>query len=409
MDKDISKKAMRTYLYIGIVMMVLGNVVLTCFSDVFPLKEKAMGAMDAMGYNYGWIAIFLMACVWAPISEELSFRLWVKKGKTARIISFILMSLMLTAGLFTQGWAFVTTVVVIMGLIYFLPALRNSRIHLLFITSSVLFGLLHWSNFELGIGSVFYFSALIGAGFVFAFLAYRFGLRYSILGHFLNNLFAISFLIYGVMTFSTLEGKGPNYAYRLKAVKFVNVDDYTDKPQLSINGDPTKILAELSATNRDTIFLEDDDSGLLTQLEVFGDGSEINKQALKNQLISRLDLDQKVSTENGYVLFPLKTKMEAGESTTTREYVLRLGADINDFKGKLVADQADEFIYYLWEQFQLPIVLSNDADMNMSVFLKADFYGIKDKDEALEYLRNSDNFRVEDASKPITVLKYIMK
>lgn len=409
MDKEISRKTMRIYLYIGLLLFVGGNLIRTFFSEALELKAKAISDLSDMAYESGWYLTFLSACVLAPVLEELTFRLWVKKSKSLRWVSFVFLLITILAVFHPIAWWFASLLVVLMGLILFLPVLKNIRIHLLFISTSVLFGVMHWENYELGLGSFFYFSVLIGMGFVFAYLGKRFGFRYSILGHFLNNLWAISLMLYATITFPTLEGNTEKYTYRLKGVDFVQASLERKTPELLFNGSPTAILTALSPVNNDTVFLADKESELLTQLEIFGDTSHIDLQALKQQLLNKLQPEQVVKRVDAYTLIPEQQTLASDATTTSREDLLSFTIDPDDYKLLYVEETASSFIHYLWKHFELPIVLDRKADPSSTIYIDADFYTIIHEEKVIEFLSKENGFGLSVTKETLPLVKYKMK
>lgn len=146
--------------------------------------------------------LFILYTVFlAPVIEEFVFRSWFKWSRINSIILIILFVALIAVSFFRAKTLFCVVIMLILGIILFslsrarkqkVIELISTKIKYFYWGSSIVFGLVHASNF---VGNIWYligFSFILGSpqivgGLIFGFTRLKYGLRYSILIHILNN------------------------------------------------------------------------------------------------------------------------------------------------------------------------------------------------------------------------------
>jgi len=137
----------------------------------------------------------------APVIEEFVFRSWFKWSRKYSIILFVLFVALIILTFFRTKTLFYVVVMLILGIILFtisksrnqeIRELVNTKIKYFYWGSSIVFGLIHASNFVGNIWCLIGFSFILGSpqivgGLILGYIRLNYGLRYSILIHILNN------------------------------------------------------------------------------------------------------------------------------------------------------------------------------------------------------------------------------
>ncbi|OHX67673.1 CPBP family glutamic-type intramembrane protease [Flammeovirga pacifica] len=155
--------------------------------------------------EYSYATILLLGTVWAPLKEEFTFRYFLDKKKYTAVISFSLfvatVLLIITKMIFSIGTLsyllFCIYAIIISPAVYYFVLTKRyvwNENNILY--SSVLFGLVHLSNFnqdqftliEYYPYLIFYIISISFMGYIFAIIRIRFGMKYNLLIHSLFNL-----------------------------------------------------------------------------------------------------------------------------------------------------------------------------------------------------------------------------
>lgn len=137
----------------------------------------------------------------APVIEEFVFRSWFRWSRKYSIILIILFVALIALSFFRTKTLFFVVILLILGIILLavsksrgqeIGELVNSKIKYFYWGSSIVFGLIHASNF---VGNIWYligFSFILGSpqiigGLILGYTRLNYGLRYSILIHIVNN------------------------------------------------------------------------------------------------------------------------------------------------------------------------------------------------------------------------------
>jgi uncharacterized protein len=137
----------------------------------------------------------------APVIEEFVFRSWFKWSRRNSVILASLFMLLLFLSFFRTKTLFYVVIMLIWGtILFFVTKSKNITINQLISTkisyfywgSSIVFGLIHASNctgniwYLIGLSFIWGSPQIVG-GLILGFIRLKYGLRYSISFHILNN------------------------------------------------------------------------------------------------------------------------------------------------------------------------------------------------------------------------------
>lgn len=410
MNKAISKKALRLYLIIGVVLMLVGQISLIFFEDLMDTEGGMYNMMNLL-HQYGWLVLVLGASIFPAIFEEMAYRLWVKGKTVFKVISLVVMACFLLWQLFgINRWYYALAVWSVMAILYFMPVKERMRAHILIVSTSLLFALAHWHNFNISLFSIPYFIAILGGGFTFAALGLRFGFKYSMLGHFINNFLRFGIILYFIVGFNSIEGKGKDYSYELSTPDCLPQTEVRSPSATIYANNPADLLIKLSTAYSDTVFLGEVRGFGIYSLNIYGNKGAYYKEEIKQDILKKIDIEQKVEQQEGYTISLNPDRKYVGRAFVDKSEVslLIMTGGKAAYQDTYVLEQAPKFVKYLWEKYQLPITLDKEVNSNASIEILAEFYAIKDKDEALEYLMNHPENGLLFEKKPITVVTYQM-
>ena len=137
----------------------------------------------------------------APVIEEFVFRSWFKWSRKNSIILFFLFVTLIGLSYIRTKTLFYVVIMLILGIILFsfsksrkqeIKELISTKIKYFYWGSSIVFGLIHASNYNGNIWYLIGFSVILGSpqivgGLILGFIRLKYGLRYSIFFHILNN------------------------------------------------------------------------------------------------------------------------------------------------------------------------------------------------------------------------------
>lgn len=171
--------------------------------------------LDDLRSNQSSVYIFFIAVIFAPLSEECMFRLWLKFSSLKFTFSLLLILGAVGFKLSKSGfpdfqgadYAIPLVVMVVLLLVYFtLERMKASiekfwikNFRWLYYSSVLLFGAVHISNFsfaeiDLWVWPILILPQLI-SGFFYGYVRVKHGFVYGVLMHFLHNLSLIFLVI----------------------------------------------------------------------------------------------------------------------------------------------------------------------------------------------------------------------
>ncbi|MGY0039439.1 CPBP family glutamic-type intramembrane protease [Pedobacter sp. NJ-S-72] len=153
--------------------------------------------------------LFIMAVIWAPLSEELLFRAQLRRFTGSLLfISFIVGAFL--SAIIETNWAFLVSpfVFMVLYLIYRYNLARSVTLKFQFWElifpwhfhlTAICFALVHLSNFEKGIGllplGILYTLPQLAVGLVLGYARMNYGLKYSFALHAMYNFFPVLLFI----------------------------------------------------------------------------------------------------------------------------------------------------------------------------------------------------------------------
>lgn len=143
------------------------------------------------------ILCLLLLCVFGPLLEECSFRLW-GRGKTWCVIVCMLLMMAFTCGEMNSWWPI--PIVAALAVVCFVVKDRFRRNWIVALGSSFLFAICHISGFgSFSIGMVVGLMDIFGFALVLSYLTINLSFWFSVLLHVLNNsiVLALSLLFVG--------------------------------------------------------------------------------------------------------------------------------------------------------------------------------------------------------------------
>ncbi len=167
-----------------------------------------------------WIILFLVV-IWAPVSEEIAFRLWLKFSpfKWALGISFLslFLILLITPPFIPEGtfildsWQGIgNSLLLIFFLFVLIFSILNIKkvclivkvffekhFHIFFYSLALLFALIHITNYDVNLREIWYFAPILIfpqllLSFVISFVRIKYGFIWALFTHALNNTIAIT-------------------------------------------------------------------------------------------------------------------------------------------------------------------------------------------------------------------------
>lgn len=151
---------------------------------------------DILGgfYSNGLLVNVAIMCLAAPIFEEVSFRLWCKDKKIYYIISTIFASI---AYGYVYSWYCAVIPSVTMLYCGLFIKKRETRITLMIIATSILFGCAHYNTYaSITPDSIIDQIDFIGFGLIASYLAINFGFLWAPILHIIINTILIAVLLF---------------------------------------------------------------------------------------------------------------------------------------------------------------------------------------------------------------------
>ncbi len=300
---SILKTNNKVFLYIGILLYIIGTFALNYFDNNIPQTVSFQQPLFKVLHAFPAWLVYAILFILASVFEEFAFRGWIIKKKFWKYLSLTLVltylhlvfdSLLLTAFVFP-----------ILFVIYFILKNEKLRLVLLIIFTSILFGIMHYPNYE-SWSKLFAIFTLIGLSFILCYVGLRFGFIYTILGHFINNFIALMFLT--VFAHTNYVGKFENTSYSAEINK-TSTFDLTDQTHwifpdsISTNGYITEIASVLPPFKNNIIYnYSIEELNKYSLLVTNKSEKEINREQLFNDYISHTGLILDTLYRQSYVL-----------------------------------------------------------------------------------------------------------
>ena len=177
-------------LWIGLVIW-LGSMLVSWLMELTgnaPAGQETLLGMGKWMFNHLPVMSLLLFCVFAPVLEEFSFRLWGEGKKWTTIVSLVLMAIFTTSEIGLWGLLFVAA----MALAWFGVRDRFVQMWACALISSLAFALCHISGYGgFSLGMVLGLVDIFGFALVLAWLAINISIWLAALLHVLNNTLAI--------------------------------------------------------------------------------------------------------------------------------------------------------------------------------------------------------------------------
>ena len=411
--KAVYNRRLYIYLIVGLVLWIVGLIGTYCFPPEDVISEEGQvrgmnGMLDHILYNKGWFIFILSTAIVYPIREEIVFRLWVKNNKWAKIISFLFMfgfSLFIDLPLFYR--IVFCVLVICLPFVTFVKRLEKLYIPVLIIVTSILFSVVHITNFAISESTSLYLLSIFGFGMVLAFLGLRFGLRYSILLHTTNNMFVSILILLPMFTFQDIEGKNGDFSYQIQKVPMFGMQESSDSTVMHFKGSPEDILVQLSSPVGDTVFLAEKETNLNIIYKVKSEDASFNPKRIKSSLLQKLRIEKESGKMKGYLLcrnddFTVKSDVPI---SMYKSYVNRRKFREGEPE-RYIFQKPKEFISYLKDRFGLSVVLDIDNDFEVGLYVPSEFYLIKDRAEVLDYISNHPELCFKLHNKELNYVKY---
>ena len=177
-------------------------------------------AITEIVMDFPYLLVFFLVAVWAPISEEIAFRLWLRFSPLnwALGLSFFLLFAVsfldfafIPQNFFTlNSWTGVFSMVLFLlvsgSIIYrvlcyekvrlLVKSFFEKRFKIFFYTLAILFAALHIANYDVNFLEIWYFAPILVfpqlfLSFTISFVRMRYGFSWAVLTHALNNVVAI--------------------------------------------------------------------------------------------------------------------------------------------------------------------------------------------------------------------------
>lgn len=135
--------------------------------------------------------VLILTLITAPVLEEFAFRFWTKGKLISKIVShgLIVMFLALSG---TNIFVTATASILLFVIFYVIkPTYRYSAI-INAVVTSVIFGLIHWSNYTLFQIQAAAVMQTMGVGLILSYIGLKYRFVFCIVVHFLYNLVAVS-------------------------------------------------------------------------------------------------------------------------------------------------------------------------------------------------------------------------
>ncbi len=363
----------KIFLYIGVATYIIGIVLLNFFANNNSQGLDAQQPLFKILQILPPFFIYAIILVQASVFEEFAFRGWIIKRKFGKYLSFAL----ILSSLYFSFESILLIVIVspVLFFIFFVLKKEKLRLVLLIVSTSVLFGIMHYANYE-SWARTFAIIQLIGLSFILCYIGLRFGFVYTILGHFLNNLIALMLLT--VFANTDYAGKFENTTYTAEISKMSSFDFssqmcFTFPDSISENGYITQIASELPPFKSDIIYQYSiTDLNRYSLIATSKSENTLNRDQLFNDFIQLTELILDTSYSQAYVL--------------TIEDTLKLLNYVPILENKQETN-IESLSISIRDIYNLPVVLDDDY-INYSFDFDWRFFRIKSSEEFIDRINN---------------------
>jgi membrane protease YdiL (CAAX protease family) len=175
-------------------------LVLVVITRILTIGSKNLNELNSFVFPLGTV---LEVVIFAPVIEEVFFRGWLTDKKSVLFASILLVFFYF--GINLQGWVIVAIAIILLAVLFHLGSTINNLVQrnylFLFYFTSIVFGLIHISNFEnLKVSWILYplvTGPQIMFGFIAAHIRNHYGLKYALFYHAWSNgvLITISLIL----------------------------------------------------------------------------------------------------------------------------------------------------------------------------------------------------------------------
>ncbi len=181
-------------------------------------------AITKITQEFPYLLVFFIIVFWAPLSEELAFRLWLRFSPVNWALGLGFLSMFLvTFPVFSfipenffsldsaEGFArmvlFTFSISLIVYLLLRIQAIKDflghffeKRFKFFFYSLAIIFAVLHITNYDVDLREVWYFAPILifpqlFLSFTISFIRMRYGFSWAVFTHALNNFVAITPLL----------------------------------------------------------------------------------------------------------------------------------------------------------------------------------------------------------------------
>lgn len=345
--------------------------------------------------DMGYFSYFIVGCLVMPIVEEISYRSWVSKKKWVRIIGYILFFVFLYS-LFTSIFLTIFFTLLYISLEFILKekALLKNYIYIIF--TGTLFVLAHSLNLEPKQFS-YQFLGYVWGALLFSYIVIRYGLKYSMIVHGINNLILLLISLFALSSTPDTTIKGSNYNASFE--KYLFLDQYDSKMD-SAKHDKVIIGKNLTLIAKDLIDNKWDYNIKIYSLSYnrynlvcdnINDSVCFNKADLLKKLIAKTSLKIDTIREKRTVYFVQTPKMDASKKIISKDK-LPIYSEL-----ELISKDWSELL--MLDKGQNPLYLVDDISKKNSRSEKSSFK------EVLENLEKENKLKLRKVDTIITSIR----
>ncbi|MFN3918467.1 MAG: lysostaphin resistance A-like protein [Flavobacteriales bacterium] len=339
-DEKIKNTSHRIILFCGVFFLVLGIVGMgiTSYFEINTnyVIDKENPFVQKIA-QYPPLVFLTAVLIISPCVEELSFRYWLKRTNFSILVSYF--GVLGFIFLATDSSLFLLCSVVFFYISFFILYKKKNKQTLGFFLSSVVFALVHLGKSNFSWNTSFIILYLFGMGLLLSFICTKFGFRYAIFGHFINNLLAsLPLFIFLGSNVVIIEGKtyraeiSPTFPIAFSEKLIIAKDSMT------IIGHPFRIGVQIAPYNNKIHYLP-----IVHKLRYV----DMRVKSIEQNQIDKEDL-----------LFKFLEKMDFKLDTFVRK-ALVLGVDKSGKSQQNAAYRSSlyDFILYLRNKYNLPLIL----------------------------------------------------
>lgn len=334
-------KAPKWIIILGSVLFGVGIVIQILFPHLFN-KIGESDPISSILSSFPILFLYLYTVIVAPVLEELGFRGWQVDSRKFKVLSYIIVAIYVVS---TLGYLVGMPLVLIHAAIIFFKFNNNRRVWGI-LYSSLIFSIIHFSNYASLNSQIIAGVSIFGLGLVMSYITWRFSLLWSIIFHAIYNGLLIT-----VTLFYTSELSIKTKDYDLVAIQ----QSRMNKIDYSFGNDSIIVNADLNITLNNWIeYLED------SEVYFYLNSKNTPKINLSIKMSENADQRQIIDTlvkSYGYVL----------DTVPLHKHMLTMPQGIDTVEVKL--DDSKDFLYERLEyivnvlkyNYNIPIYY-NEAD-----------------------------------------------